>query len=44
MVSLVFFFHHFFDGSCFQKVSGLFLENAIKYCSNISEQVTIVFR
>ena len=29
MVSLV-FFHHFFDGSCFQKVSGLFLENAIK--------------
>ena len=41
---LSFFFHHFFDGSCFQKVSGLFLENAIKYCSNISEQVIIVFR
>ena len=43
MVSLV-FFHHFFDGSCFQKVSGLFLENAVKNCSNISEQVVIVFR
>lgn len=43
MVSLV-FFHHFFDGSCFQKVSVLFLENAIKNCSNISEQVVIVFR